>query len=56
MYFFSCYVRLLEEGDLKGAELEKQRLEAMQRERRKLREEQGLEYQPRFFRYVLPIN
>ncbi|XP_041477450.1 oxysterol-binding protein-related protein 6-like isoform X2 [Lytechinus variegatus] len=42
--------RLLEEGDLKGAELEKQRLESMQRERRKLREEQGVEYQPRFFR------
>ncbi|XP_071499105.1 oxysterol-binding protein-related protein 6-like [Diadema antillarum] len=42
--------RLLEEGDLKGAELEKQRLEGLQRERRKLREEQGVEYQPRFFR------
>ena len=44
------FYRLLEEGDLLGAEKEKQRVEALQRERRKAREEQGISYEPRFFK------
>ncbi|XP_033628632.1 oxysterol-binding protein-related protein 6-like isoform X2 [Asterias rubens] len=42
--------RKLEDGDVMGAEREKQRLESLQRERRKWREEQGNSYEPRFFR------
>ncbi|XP_072034757.1 oxysterol-binding protein-related protein 6-like isoform X2 [Amphiura filiformis] len=44
--------RFLEEGDLLGAEKEKQRVESLQRERRKAREEQGITYEPRFFKCV----
>ncbi|XP_038049066.1 oxysterol-binding protein-related protein 6-like isoform X2 [Patiria miniata] len=43
--------RKLEDGDVIGAEREKQRLEALQRERRKWREEQGTTYEPKFFRF-----
>ncbi|XP_071942527.1 oxysterol-binding protein-related protein 6-like [Antedon mediterranea] len=42
--------RLLEEGDVKGAEKEKQRLESLQRERRKQREELKQLYDPKFFK------
>ncbi|KAJ8019965.1 Oxysterol-binding protein-related protein 6 [Holothuria leucospilota] len=44
--------RLLEEGELIAAEKEKQRVESLQRERRKYRDEQGITYEPTFFRCV----
>ncbi|XP_072268611.1 oxysterol-binding protein-related protein 3 isoform X2 [Pyxicephalus adspersus] len=42
--------RLLEEGNVEGAEAQKQRIEQLQRERRRVLEENNLEHQPRFFR------
>ncbi|KAF4799220.1 Oxysterol-binding protein-related protein 3 [Turdus rufiventris] len=42
--------RCLEEGNIEGAEIQKQRIEQLQRERRKVLEENNLEHQPRFFR------
>ncbi|XP_019364148.1 PREDICTED: oxysterol-binding protein-related protein 3 isoform X2 [Gavialis gangeticus] len=42
--------RLLEEGNTEGAEMQKQRIEQLQRERRKVLEENNLEHHPRFFR------
>lgn len=42
--------RLLEEGKLEEAEEQKQRIEEMQRERRKTLEESHVTHQPRFFR------
>ncbi|KAK3086742.1 hypothetical protein FSP39_022721, partial [Pinctada imbricata] len=44
--------RLLEEGKIKEAETEKQRLEQLQRERRKQREAEKTEYSPLWFRKV----
>ncbi|XP_062574867.1 oxysterol-binding protein-related protein 6-like isoform X3 [Saccostrea cucullata] len=41
--------RLLEEGDIKGSEEEKKRVEQLQRDNRKLREEQRIQYVPRWF-------
>lgn len=49
-YYCWCY-RFLEEGNIEGAEMQKQRIEQLQRERRKVLEENNLEHQPRFFRY-----
>ncbi|KAM5157172.1 oxysterol-binding protein-related protein 3 [Mantella aurantiaca] len=42
--------RLLEEGNVEGAEAQKQRIEQLQRERRRVLEENNLEHQPRYFR------
>ncbi|KAM8982654.1 oxysterol-binding protein-related protein 3 isoform X5 [Sarcophilus harrisii] len=42
--------RFLEEGNIEEAETQKQRIEQMQRERRRVMEENNLEHQPRFFR------
>ncbi|XP_072859403.2 oxysterol-binding protein-related protein 3 isoform X2 [Pogona vitticeps] len=42
--------RLLEEGNIEGAEAQKQRIEQLQRERRKVLEENNMEHQARFFR------
>nr|XP_014436708.1 oxysterol-binding protein-related protein 3 isoform X2 [Pelodiscus sinensis] len=42
--------RFLEEGNIEGAEMQKQRIEQLQRERRKVLEENNLEHHPRFFR------
>ncbi|XP_054477087.1 oxysterol-binding protein-related protein 3 isoform X3 [Anoplopoma fimbria] len=42
--------RLLEEGDLEAAEEQKQRLEQLQRERRRVLEESNVTHQPKFFR------
>ncbi|XP_069585974.1 oxysterol-binding protein-related protein 3 [Ranitomeya imitator] len=42
--------RLLEEGNVEGAEAQKQRIEQLQRERRRVLDENNLEHQPRFFR------
>ena len=44
--------RLLEEGNIEEAEVQKQRSEQLQRERRRVLEENNLEHQPRFFRFV----
>ncbi|RXM32666.1 Oxysterol-binding protein-related protein 7 [Acipenser ruthenus] len=41
--------RYLEEGNVEAAETQKQRVEQLQRERRKVLEENGLPHQPRFF-------
>ncbi|KAJ8783226.1 hypothetical protein J1605_009834 [Eschrichtius robustus] len=42
--------RFLEEGSLEEAEIQKQRIEQLQRERRRVLEENKVEHQPRFFR------
>ncbi|KAM8771313.1 oxysterol-binding protein-related protein 3 isoform 4-T4 [Rhynchonycteris naso] len=42
--------RFLEEGNLEEAEVQKQRIEQLQRERRRVLEENNVEHQPRFFR------
>ncbi|XP_061615626.1 oxysterol-binding protein-related protein 3-like [Phyllopteryx taeniolatus] len=42
--------RLLEEGNLEGAEEQKQRIEQLQRERRKVLEDNNMTHQPRFFK------
>ncbi|XP_077160720.1 oxysterol-binding protein-related protein 3 [Paroedura picta] len=42
--------RLLEEGNIEGAEEQKQRIEQLQRDRRKVLEENNIEHQARFFR------
>uniref|UniRef100_A0A673SMY4 Oxysterol-binding protein n=2 Tax=Suricata suricatta TaxID=37032 RepID=A0A673SMY4_SURSU len=42
--------RFLEEGNLEEAEIQKQRIEQLQRERRWVLEENNVEHQPRFFR------
>nr|XP_045361619.1 oxysterol-binding protein-related protein 3 [Camelus bactrianus] len=42
--------RFLEEGNLEEAERQKQRIEELQRERRRVLEENKVEHQPRFFR------
>ncbi|KAG8198634.1 hypothetical protein JTE90_026530 [Oedothorax gibbosus] len=44
--------RLLEEGDIDGAENSKQQIEQSQRDRRKQREELGIEYNPLWFTKV----
>ncbi|XP_070585117.1 oxysterol-binding protein-related protein 3 isoform X4 [Erythrolamprus reginae] len=42
--------RFLEEGNTEGAEIQKQRIEELQRARRKILEESNIEHHPRFFR------
>lgn len=42
--------RLLEEGNLEDAEEQKQRIEELQRERRRVLEEDNVTHQPKFFR------
>eukprot|EP00064_Thunnus_orientalis_P001757 superscaffoldBa00000121_g1760 len=42
--------RLLEEGNLEAAEEQKQRIEQLQRERRRVLEESNVTHQPKFFR------
>ncbi|XP_030644970.1 oxysterol-binding protein-related protein 3a [Chanos chanos] len=42
--------RLLEEGDMQGAEEQKQRIEGLQRERRRIVQENNLTHTPRFFK------
>ncbi|KAM6450800.1 oxysterol-binding protein-related protein 3 isoform 3-T6 [Liasis olivaceus] len=42
--------RFLEEGNIEGAEIQKQRIEELQREQRKVLEESNIEHHPRFFR------
>ncbi|XP_036394353.1 oxysterol-binding protein-related protein 3 isoform X2 [Megalops cyprinoides] len=42
--------RLLEEGNVEAAEVQKQRIEQLQRERRRVLEENNMAHQPRFFK------
>lgn len=46
--------RFLEEGNIEEAEIQKQRIEQLQRERRRVLEENCVEHQPRFFRCARP--
>lgn len=50
--FFQFYGRLLEEGNVDGAEEQKQRIEQLQRERRKVLQDNNMTHKPRFFKYV----
>ncbi|XP_076157524.1 oxysterol-binding protein-related protein 3a [Alosa pseudoharengus] len=42
--------RLLEEGDVSGAEEQKERIERLQRERRRVLQENNISHQPKFFK------
>uniref|UniRef100_A0A3B4GX65 Oxysterol-binding protein n=1 Tax=Pundamilia nyererei TaxID=303518 RepID=A0A3B4GX65_9CICH len=48
--FLYIYSRLLEEGNVDGAEEQKQRIEQLQRERRKVLQDNNMTHQPRFFK------
>ncbi|XP_051479220.1 oxysterol-binding protein-related protein 6 isoform X5 [Apus apus] len=48
--------RLLEEGNIEAAASEKQRIEELQRGRRRYMEENGIEYVPKFFKKVIDAN
>lgn len=48
----SSLSRLLEEGNTEGAEEQKQRIEQLQRERRKVLQDNNMTHQPRFFKYA----
>lgn len=48
--------RFLEEGNLEAAAAEKQRVEELQRSRRRYMEENNLEHIPKFFKKVLDAN
>ncbi|KAM4698573.1 oxysterol-binding protein-related protein 6 isoform 1-T1 [Rhinophrynus dorsalis] len=48
--------RLLEEGNVEAASAEKQRIEEMQRNRRKVLEENHIEYTPKYFRKVVDAH
>jgi len=52
--FMSLYLqcRLLEEGNLSAAETLKLQLEQSQRDRRKHKEQESIQHEPRWFRYV----
>lgn len=53
-FFNPPHFRFLEEGNIEEAETQKQRIEQLQRERRRVLEENCVEHQPRFFRCVPP--
>lgn len=42
----------MEEGNVDGAEEQKQRIEQLQRERRKVLQDNNMTHKPRFFKYV----
>ncbi|KAI5087243.1 oxysterol binding protein-like 3a isoform X1, partial [Silurus meridionalis] len=48
--------RLLEEGDIAGAEEQKERIESVQRERRRILQESNMTHTPRFFKYLCQKN
>ncbi|XP_074856835.1 oxysterol-binding protein-related protein 6 isoform X2 [Carettochelys insculpta] len=48
--------RLLEEGNIESAASEKQRIEELQRSRRRYMEESNIEYKPKFFKKVFDAN
>ena len=45
-------LRYLEEGNIQAAEAQKRRIEQLQRDRRKVMEENNIVHQARFFRYL----
>lgn len=47
--------RLLEEGNVEGAEEQKQRIEQLQRERRKVLEDNNMTHRPCFFKYAAAV-
>lgn len=49
---FFFFPRFLEEGNVDGAEEQKQRIEQLQRERRKVLQDNNMTHKPRFFKYV----
>ncbi|EMP26372.1 Oxysterol-binding protein-related protein 6 [Chelonia mydas] len=50
------FTRLLEEGNVEAAATEKQRIEELQRSRRRNMEENNIEYKPKFFKKVIDAN
>lgn len=50
--FFFFFPRFLEEGNVDGAEEQKQRIEQLQRERRKVLQDNNMTHKPRFFKYA----
>lgn len=55
LIIFNYGHRLVEEGKLDEAEPLKQQLEQQQRERKKLREADGITHIPMWFRYVMEL-
>lgn len=51
-FFPQFHGRLLEEGNVDGAEVQKQRIEQLQRERKKVLQDNNMTHKPRFFKYV----
>lgn len=49
-----CMLRYLEEGNIQAAEAQKRRIEQLQRDRRKVMEENNIVHQARFFRCLCP--
>lgn len=47
-------VRYLEEGNIQAAEAQKRRIEQLQRDRRRVMEENNIVHQARFFRCLIP--
>lgn len=47
-------IRYLEEGNIQAAEAQKRRIEQLQRDRRRVMEENNIVHQARFFRYFSP--
>lgn len=47
-------LRYLEEGNIQAAEAQKRRIEQLQRDRRKVMEENNIVHQARFFRCLCP--
>lgn len=43
----------MEEGNVDGAEEQKQRIEQLQRDRRKVLTDNNMTHKPRFFKYVI---
>lgn len=54
--FFFFFPRFLEEGNVDGAEEQKQRIEQLQRERRKVLQDNNMTHKPRFFKYVTSFS
>lgn len=50
IHHLASFSRLLEEGNVDGAEEQKQRIEQLQRDRRKVLHDNHMTHQPRFFK------
>lgn len=55
-HIFFFFPRFLEEGNVDGAEEQKQRIEQLQRERRKVLQDNNMTHKPRFFKYVTSFS